>query len=80
VIAFLEVIAFHTTHVRDYLAYRISGGPSASMAGASDITMTPLMGITPEKFFTSPGLWGGLLVAALFLTGAAQLRRYRAPS
>jgi len=31
------------------------------------------------RFLITPGLWGGLLVAALFLVAAARLRRDRGP-
>jgi hypothetical protein len=36
--------------------------------------------MAPVQFLASPGLWGGLFVAALFLAAAIQLRRYRTPS
>jgi hypothetical protein len=44
--------------------------------GTSMDLMTQL---TPGRFFGSPGLWLGFLVAALFLVGAVRLRRYRGP-
>jgi len=31
------------------------------------------------KFLSTPGLWTGLLVAAIFLAAATRLRRYRGP-
>jgi hypothetical protein len=33
----------------------------------------------PLKFFSSPGLWIGLVIAAAFLIGTIRLRRYRGP-
>ena len=35
--------------------------------------------LDPLKFLSSPGLWIGLVVAAGFIVGAIQLRRYRGP-
>lgn len=33
--------------------------------------------ISPMQFLTDPGLWGGLIVAAVFLAGAIYCRRFR---
>jgi hypothetical protein len=41
--------------------------------------MTGMASLNPEKFFSTPGLWIGLIVAAALLFAAAQLRRYRGP-
>lgn len=35
--------------------------------------------LTPLRFLATPGLWGGLIVAALFLFAAIRLRRAREP-
>jgi ABC-2 type transport system permease protein len=35
--------------------------------------------LTPAQFFSTPGLWTGLAVAAIFLAAAVRLRRYREP-
>jgi hypothetical protein len=44
-----------------------SGIDSISLLGHIDII----------KFLTSPAMWGGLLVAAVFITAAIYVRRYR---
>jgi ABC-2 type transport system permease protein len=80
VIGVIEKIAFNTSHFAHYIGYRIGVGPSGGSSGSMDMHAHSVAGMTPGQFFASPGLWGGLLLAALFLAGAAQLRRYRAPS
>jgi hypothetical protein len=39
----------------------------------------PVTQFTPLKFLSSPGLWLGLVFAAIFLAAAVRLRRYREP-
>jgi hypothetical protein len=39
----------------------------------------PLAQLAPARFLSSPGLWLGLLFAALCLAGAVKLRRYQGP-
>ena len=36
--------------------------------------------IDPGSFLSDPGMWGGLLIAAVFMAGAIWLRRYRTES
>ncbi len=79
-IEIVEKLAFNTTHFGHYLGYRFSGGPSAGWGSSMDMLAMPISGMSPVRFLTSPGLWGGLLLAALFLAAAIQLRRYRSPS
>ncbi|HEX2331180.1 MAG TPA: ABC transporter permease [Candidatus Angelobacter sp.] len=82
----IEKIAFNTSHFGAWLAYRL-GGPEAFnissspglSAQAGGVSMTGMTSLDPEKFFSTPGLWFGLIVAAAFLFAAAQLRRYRGP-
>ena len=35
--------------------------------------------LIPNHFFSAPGLWIGLALAAVFLAAAVRLRRYREP-
>jgi ABC-2 type transport system permease protein len=82
----IEKIAFNTSHFGAWLAYRFSGpeafnfssSPGLS-AQAGGMSMTGMTSLDPAKFFSTPGLWIGLIVAAAFLFAAARLRRYRGP-
>lgn len=81
----IEKIAFGTSHFGNFIARRISGG---SMAGTTvtiptnngAVMIHPIAGANLGQFLANPGLWGGLLLTAIFLAAAVQLRRYRAPS
>ena len=58
-------------------------------AGAFDLTdkngvpidphFIPLEQLAPGKFLSSPSLWLGLIVAAIFFVAAVRMRRYREP-
>jgi hypothetical protein len=39
----------------------------------------PVAALTPGRFLGTPGLWVGLVFAAIFLAAAVRLRRYREP-
>jgi hypothetical protein len=39
----------------------------------------PMTHLSMGSFLSSPGLWMGLAVAALFLAAAVRLRRYQGP-
>jgi ABC-2 type transport system permease protein len=74
----VEKIAFNTTHFARFIGERFSGGPARESFAMNGMQMTHTMpGATLGQFLVSPGLWGGLFVAGLFLAGAVWLRRYR---
>lgn len=79
-IGIVEKLAFNTSHFRHYLAYRFAGGMPGAGLDAMGMPHRTLSGITAGHFLANPELWGGLLVTALFLAAAIQLRRYRAPN
>jgi len=77
VICGVEKIAFNTSYFLALLEERLTG-PGGSMAGhdhATDFAGT----LIPHHFFSTPGLWIGLALAAVFLFVAVRLRRYRGP-
>jgi ABC-2 type transport system permease protein len=75
-IGVFEKIAFHSSHFADLLLYRVGGGSEGMQ---SNFPMQPGMHSAPWNFLSSPGLWFGLIAAAIFLAAAARLRRYREP-
>ena len=77
-VVIFEKVAFHTSYFLSFLNYRFSGGQEAT-GNASANMLDPDMHMTPGPFLATPGLWLGLLFAALFLYVAARLRRQRAP-
>jgi ABC-2 type transport system permease protein len=84
-IGVFEKIAFHTSYFGSLLKDRLFG----FAAGAFDLRTPggapidphyiPLSQLAPGRFLSSPTLWIGLAVAAIFLAAAARLRRYRGP-
>jgi ABC-2 type transport system permease protein len=83
----LEKIAFNTTHLWGELLNRLFGSyPDAFVVptkaefkangGMPDVDLAHL---DPGKFISSPGLYGGLAVAAVFLATTIWLRRRREP-
>lgn len=76
-----ELGAFRTKHVVTFVQYRIAGWFAQSFAikdPGSD-PGNPLSLLTPGKFLATPGLWVGLLLAALFVAAAIRLRSSRQP-
>ncbi|MFZ0419398.1 MAG: ABC transporter permease [Candidatus Sulfotelmatobacter sp.] len=76
VICGVEKIAFNTSYFLALLRDRFEG-PGGTMADndhAKDFTT-----LIPHHFFSVPGLWIGLAIAAVFLFVAVRLRRYRGP-
>jgi len=74
----VEKIAFRTSHFLGMLQYRLTG-PEPSTTARSGNLMEVMSALTPLQFFSTPGLWVGLAVAAIFLGTAVRLRRYREP-
>jgi len=75
----VERIAFGTSHFLNMLQYRLTGPEPATVTARSGNMMGMISGLTTAQFFSTPGLWGGLVVAAIFLAAAVRLRRYREP-
>jgi len=82
ILAAVEKIAFNTHHLLNLIVYRLFGWFSQGFTpplpkGAA--ALDPLDLLTPTRFFATPGLWLGLIAAALFLFAAARMRRQREP-
>ncbi len=79
VICGVEKIAFNTTHFLNMLMQRLAGpsGPAMTMPGGAPMDL--MATLIPHNFFSEPGLWIGLAIAAAFLFVAVRLRRYRGP-
>ena len=78
VISVVERIAFRTAHVAGFLNTRFSTSPEAIVAHGQ-LPTDPLTRMTPGAFLSSPGLWVGLLIGAVLIALAVQLRRNRGP-
>jgi ABC-2 type transport system permease protein len=77
VVCGVEKIAFGTWYCRDLLLNRLSGPEVHAAPGSTMMDVMAALG--PLQFFTEPGLWVGLAIAAVFLAAAVRLRRYRGP-
>lgn len=77
-VGFLEKLVFRTAHFAAWVQYRFSGPEHYDM-GRPGFAMDPLMHLSLGKFLSSPGLWVGFAVAAIFLGITIRLRRYREP-
>ena len=75
----VERIAFRTSNFLGMLQYRLSGPKPSETTARSGNLMEMMSALTPVQFFSTPGLWVGLAVAAILLAAAVRLRRYREP-
>jgi ABC-2 type transport system permease protein len=73
-IGVLEKILFNTSHFGDLIGDRFGIGGSSSTKATSMFAM-----IADSPGLSSPGLWIGLILTALFLFAAVQLRRRQGP-
>jgi len=79
-IAVFERIVFQSSHFGRWLAWRLAGWfTQAFVPRVKGTAVEPLASMTPGKLLTTPGLWAGLLFAALFLFAAVRVRRNREP-
>ena len=76
-IGFFEKITFGTSHFASMLKDRVLGFAPKAFAFSMHSVDSPAL--TPGAYLSSPGLWLGLLVAAVFIALAIRLRRYRGP-
>jgi ABC-2 type transport system permease protein len=76
-IGFFEKITFGTSHFASMLKDRLMGfAPKAFAFNMHSIDSPQL---TPGRYLSTPGLWLGLIFAAVFIAAAIRLRRYRGP-
>ena len=80
-IGLLEKLTMDTSAVASLVKYRLFGWHQEAFAGHAPAAMMfdPLAPLTPGRFLTTPALWIGLVLAAVFLAAAVRLRRYREP-
>ena|SRR5579864_4451568 len=78
-IGVVEKIVFNTSHFAAMIGYRFSGPEGFDLTEPGKFAMHPMMHLALGKFLSTPGLWTGLLAAALFLALAARLRRCQGP-
>jgi ABC-2 type transport system permease protein len=78
-IGIIEKIAFNTSHFATLVAQRLSGPEVYSFTLPDSIPMHPGMTMSLANFLSTPGLWLGLALTAVFLAAAVRLRRYRGP-
>ena len=75
-IGIVEKMAFNTSYFSAMMASRISGGAEDPKMASGAMMLGHFK---PGEFLSSPGLWSGLVVFALFVAVAVRLRRYRGP-
>jgi ABC-2 type transport system permease protein len=80
-IGFFEKITFGTSHFASMLKDRLLGfAPNAfDFHGRLHPTIDSLAQFTPGRYLSTPGLWIGLLFAAICVAAAIRMRRYRGP-
>ncbi len=79
-VAGVEGIVFRTHYFAELIGRRFIGEAPAMNMAPDSMGLDPLTTrVTVDRFLTSPGLWIGLAVAAIFLAAAVRLRRYQGP-
>ena len=76
-IGFFEKITFGSTYFASMMKDRLMG--FAPKAFAFHMHSIDCPRLTPGAYLSSPGLWLGLIAAAVFIVIAIRLRRYRGP-
>jgi ABC-2 type transport system permease protein len=80
-IAVFEKITFNTSHFAAIVKDRLFGfAPKAfAFVPHRGVSIDSLVQLTPGRYVSTPGLWVGLLFAAICIAAAIRLRRYRGP-
>jgi ABC-2 type transport system permease protein len=78
-ISIFEKITFNTSHFAALVKDRLLGFASNAFAFSlhRGVAIDSLVQLTPGRYLSTPGLWIGLLFAAVFVVAAIRLRRYR---
>jgi len=80
-LSILEKIALGSHWVDQVVGYRVFGAMREGFTkNALNQPITQLSQLDPERFFSNPYLWIGLVIAAAFIALAVRLRRWREPS
>ena len=80
VIGGLEKLILGTAHFAQMVGTRLIGSGAPTDITSGEMFPTgPMTHLTPLRYLGAPGLWIGLLVAAVFLVLAVRMRRYRDP-
>jgi ABC-2 type transport system permease protein len=74
-IGFFEKITFNTSYFAAMLKDRLLGFAPNAFA----FTPHAVPELTPVRYLSTPGLWLGLIFAAVVIAAAIRLRRYRGP-
>jgi ABC-2 type transport system permease protein len=75
----VEKLVFNSSHFAALLKYRFSGPEDFAFTEPGSRALHAMMHHNLAEFLSTPGLWTGLLAAAIFLAAAVRLRRYQAP-
>ncbi len=80
-IAVFEKITFNTSHFAGLVKDRLLGfAPNAFAFGLHrGVAIDSLVQLTPGRYLSTPGLWLGLVFAAVCIAAAIRLHRYRGP-
>jgi ABC-2 type transport system permease protein len=80
-ITIFETITFNTAHFIKMLGHRLTGfaAEAFDFQGQHNPDIHSLSQLTPGRYLSTPDLWIGLAVAAVFIFAAVRLRRYRGP-
>ena len=74
----IEKLASHASTFLTLVATRVIGGGAPTDYTPGDLfPLGPMTHLTPLRFLSAPGLWIGLILAAIFLAAAVRLRRYQ---
>jgi ABC-2 type transport system permease protein len=76
VVCIVEKVSLNTSYFLTLLQNRLAGSGAAMETHHNEDFMATLI---PQDFFSTPGLWTGVAVAAIFIFVAVRLRRYRGP-
>lgn len=79
-IAAVEGIVFRTSYFAELIGRRFIGDAPAMHMAPDSMGLDPLTThLTVGRFLTSPELWVGFAIAAVFLAAAVRVRRYQGP-